>query len=204
MKKMTEDRRTLKTRKALSTALVSLMREKNYEAISVQEILDRADIGRSTFYTHYRDKNELLVDGLQGLREFLQEAQKSAASASKHSYERVIGFSLAMFEHVHEHKDVFHSLIDGHGWAIVSKNLEEIIVQLMKREAKPLYNKTSASGVPFDLFIDFLGATFIAVISWWAQYKNPISAKEINALFRALVIPTLTDSLTQPSIITSA
>ncbi len=195
MKKMTGDRRTQKTRKALSAALISLMNEKSYESIAVQEILDRADIGRSTFYTHYRDKNELLVDGLQGLREFLQAAQKTAASTSAHSYEKVIGFSLAMFEHAHDHKDVFISLAGGHGWTIVSRNLEDIIVQLMKKEARPLYNKTSASGIPFDLFIDFLGATFIAVITWWFQYKHPLAPKEINSLFRALVIPALTDNL---------
>ena len=197
MKKLTEDRRTLKTRKALGAALVSLMREKNYEAISVQEILDRADIGRSTFYTHYRDKNELLVDGLEGLREFLQEAQKTAAITATHNHEKVIGFSLAMFEHAEDHREVFHSLVNGQGWIIVSKKLEEIMVQLMKKEAKPLYNTTSATGVPFDLFIDFLGATFIAVITWWAQYKHPLGANEINALFRALVVPALKDSLKQ-------
>lgn len=191
------DRRTQKTRKALSAALISLMNEKNYESIAVQEILDRADIGRSTFYTHYRDKNELLVDGLQGLREFLQEAQKSAASTSTHSYEKVIGFSLAMFEHASEHKEVFFSLVGGQGWTIVSKNLEEIIVQLMKKEARPLYKCKPDSAIPFDLFIDFLGATFMSVLTWWSHYKKPISPKEIDTLFRALVIPALTDNLKQ-------
>ena len=195
MKIKTEDRRTQKTRKALSAALISLMREKSYESIAVQEILDRADIGRSTFYTHFRDKNELLVDGLQGLHEFLRNAQESASSTSTHSYEKVIGFSLVMFEHAHGHKDIFHSLVGGHGWTIVSRNLEEILVRLMKKEARPLYKKTSASRIPFDLFIDFLGATFISVITWWSHYKKPISPKEINTLFRALVIPTLTDNL---------
>ena len=195
MKKTSEDRRTLKTRKALSNALISLMREKNYEAISVQEILDRADIGRSTFYTHYCDKNELLVAGLQGLKAFLQDAQKSVASTATSSHIKVIGFSLAMFEHANDHKDVFRSLVNGQGWTIVSKNMEEIIVQLMKKEARPLYNKTIASAIPFDLFIDFLGATFIAVITWWFHYKHPLSPEEINSLFCALVIPTLKDSL---------
>ena len=65
----------------------------------------------------------------------------------------------------------------------------------MKKEARPLYIKASASGIPFDLFIDFLGATFIAVITWWPQYKHTLAPKEINSLFRALVIPTLTDNL---------
>lgn len=195
MKKMTEDRRTQKTRKALSAALISLMNEKSYESIAVQEILDRADIGRSTFYTHYRDKNELLVDGLQGLREFLRNALEMASADSAHSYEKVIGFSLAMFEHAYDHKEVFFSLVGGQGWSIVSSNLEKIIVQLMKKEARPLYKRKPDSAIPFDLFIDFLGATFIAVITWWSQYKHPIAPKEINSLFRALVIPTLTDNL---------
>ena len=195
MEKKPQDRRIQKTRKALSTALINLMRVKSYEAIAIQEILDRADIGRSTFYTHFRDKHELLVAGLQGLEEFLRDAQASASATSTHSYEKVIGFSLAMFEHAHEHKDVFRSLVGGHGWTIVSRNMEDILVRLMKKAARPLYNKNAASGIPFDLFIDFLGATFMAVITWWHQYKNPLAPKQINALFRALVIPTLTDNL---------
>ena len=69
------DRRTQRTRKALQEALISLMFEKSYDAILIQEILDRANIGRSTFYTHFRDKDELLVEGLQNLRSMLRDAQ---------------------------------------------------------------------------------------------------------------------------------
>lgn len=193
--KKTEDRRTQKTRKALNEALFSLMAEKRYESISVQEILERADIGRSTFYTHFRDKNELLIDGLQGLEELLRSAQESSSAASKHSYEKVIGFSLAMFEHAHDHKDIYRSLVGGHGWDIVRQKLEGTLVQLMKQQARPLYKRTSASEIPFDLFIDFLGATFIAVITWWFHCKKPISPEGINTLFRELTIPALTANL---------
>lgn len=193
--KRTEDRRTKKTRKTLSEALFSLMSEKSYESISVQQILDRADIGRSTFYMHFRDKNELLVGGLQGLEELLCGAQKSASANSEHSYEKVIGFSLAMFEHAHDHKNIYRSLVGGQGWTIVRQHLEEILVKLMKKHARPLYKDVGDNEIPFDLFIDFLGATFTSVITWWFHYKRPISPREINSLFRALVIPTLTDNL---------
>jgi len=191
----TEDRRIQKTRNALNQALFDLMSEKSYESISIQEILDRADIGRSTFYTHFRDKNELLVDGLQGLEELLHSAQESAAANSEHSYEKVIGFSLAMFEHAHNHKGIYLSLVGGHGWTIVGRHLEEMLVKLMKKQARPLYKNADDSGIPFDLFIDFLGATFTSVITWWFHYKKPLSHEEVNSLFRALVIPTLTDNL---------
>lgn len=195
MQEKTPDRRTQKTRKALVGGLISLMTEKSYEEISIQDILDRADIGRSTFYGHFRDKNELLVEGLQGLKEILRHAQESAALSSDHSYERVIGFSLAMFEHAQDHKVIYRSLVNGHGWTIVRQHIEDMLVQLMKKEARPLYKGKSGSEIPFDLFIDFLGATFTSVITWWFHYKSPLTPKEINALFRALVIPTLTDNL---------
>jgi len=195
LRKKTEDRRTQKTRKALSEALISLMFEKSYESIVVQDILDRANIGRSTFYTHFRDRDELLVDGLQGLREFLHNAQKATPVASGKRYEKVIGFSLAMFEHAYEHTKLFRALVGGPGWVIVRQHLEEMLVQLMKDEARLLYKKKVASDVPFELFMHFLGATFITVLTWWFNYRKPLSPQEINALFRELVIPTLAVNL---------
>ena len=186
-----EDRRTQKTRKALHDALISLMFEKSYDAILVQEILDRANVGRSTFYTHYRDKDELLAEGLQGLKELLRDAQMATVVASDKKYEKVIGFSLAMFEHAHDHKKLYRSLVSGPGWVIVSQRLEEILVQLMQEEARVLFKRRVSSDVPFELFIHYLGATFMTVLTWWFNFGRPLPPEEINALFRELVLPTL-------------
>lgn len=191
LRKNGEDRRTQKTRAALQEALISLMFEKSYEAILIQEILDRANVGRSTFYTHFSDKDELLAEGLQGLRELLRNAQIATPILSNKSYEKVIGFSLAMFEHAHDHKKLYRSLVSGPGWVIVRQRIEEILVQLMKEEARTLFKRRTASEVPFELFIHFLGATFMSVLTWWFNFKRPLPPKEINALFRELVIPTL-------------
>ena len=189
--KNNEDRRTQKTRQALQEALISLMFEKSYDAILVQEILDRANVGRSTFYTHYRDKDELLAEGLQGLKELLRNAQMATVVAADKKYEKVIGFSLAMFEHAHDHKKLYRSLVSGPGWVIVSQRLEEILVQLMQEEARVLFKRRASSDVPFELFVHYLGATFMTVLTWWFNFGRPLPPEEINALFRELVIPTL-------------
>ena len=191
LRKNNNDRRTQKTRKALQEALISLMFEKSYDAILIQEILDRANVGRSTFYTHFRGKDELLVEGLQGLREFLRKAQMATSASSGKRYERVIGFSLAMFEHAHDHKKLYRALVIGSGWVMVRQRIEEILVQLMKEEARALFKPRASSEVPFELFLHFLGATFMSVLTWWFNFRRPLSPKEINALFRDLVIPTL-------------
>ena len=189
--KKNEDRRTQKTRQALQEALISLMFEKNYDAILVQEILDRANVGRSTFYTHYRDKDELLAEGLQGLKELLRNAQMATVVAADKKYEKVIGFSLAMFEHAHDHKKLYRSLVSGSGWVIVSQRLEEILVQLMQEEARVLFKRRASSDVPFELFVHYLGATFMTVLAWWFNDRRLLPPVEINALFRELVLPTL-------------
>ena len=193
LKKNNTDRRKQKTQRALREALHALMFEKRYDDILVQDILDRADIGRSTFYTYFPDKNALLLDSLQGLHTFLRDVQLATPVVSEKAYEKVIGFSLAMFEHVHAHQQL-HQSLKGGGWILVSQRIEDILVQLMKQEARPLF-KQPASNMPFDLLMHVLGATYMSVLTWWQQSNWVLSPQEINALFRALVIPVLVECL---------
>ena len=77
------DRRILRTRDTLGNALVELIREKPFEEITVQEILDRAGVGRSTFYTHYRDKNDLFLSDVEDFFEMVStvDAERSKSRA---------------------------------------------------------------------------------------------------------------------------
>lgn len=190
LKEKGEDRRMQKTRNALHEAFIAIMFEKSFDAILIQEILDRANVGRSTFYTHFKDKNDLLLKSLQGLQEFLRNAQLATPTSSGKKHERVIGFSLAMFEHVYEHKKIHRSLRGG-GWIIVSQRIEQILVQLIKEEARPLFKHRASSGMPFELFAHILGTTFMSVLTWWQHSNWSLPPTEINVLFREMVIPML-------------
>lgn len=194
-KTKTKNRQVQRTRRALHEALLVLMREKNYEAILVQDILDRANIGRSTFYMHYRDKDELLVDGLENLRLLLETAHAQAKYSSDKKYEKVIGFSFAFFEHAQGGRALYKALSGGQGWTIIRGRIEEMLVNFMKEEARPLFKKKSSSDIPFELFIYYLGSTFMSVMTWWLNHRNPPPPKEIDGLFRDLVTPTLAANL---------
>src|SRR5262244_2336456 len=85
-----KDRRVQKTKSLLHEALGSLIREKPYDGIVVQEILDRANVGRSTFYMHFSDKDDLLVSGIHDMLRSVH-ATKWPSSVKRH--ERLIGFS---------------------------------------------------------------------------------------------------------------
>src|SRR5215475_3705502 len=95
----TPDRRVQRTKTSLRNALMGLAREKPYPAIAVKEILDRANVGRSTFYTHYRDKNDLLESGIHGILRSMQDRPRAGSAV-----ERLVAFSLPILEHIGEHR----------------------------------------------------------------------------------------------------
>src|SRR3954470_8311501 len=100
------DRRVARTRAMLQQAHISLILKKGYEAITVDEICDAANVGRSTFYAHYTSKDDLRRSGLEHLRKELVDRQKRAL-AEGNVRDRSLGFSLAMFEHARDHIDLY-------------------------------------------------------------------------------------------------
>src|SRR5438045_9107191 len=105
------DRRIQRTQALLKTALMSLIQEKGFEALSVQDIIDRANVGRATFYAHFDNKEDLLVSRLDGLRGSLQARQRQALSQATRAEDRMFAYSRDMFMHVNEHRTVFRSMV---------------------------------------------------------------------------------------------
>lgn len=182
-----------KSRKLLHQALISLITEKNYESITVQQILDRANVGRSTFYTHFRDKDELLTMGFEHLRKAIDDIQKKTPTTAAQSYEKIIGFSLPMFEHLFEYRNEWNALRDSQAGIIVRQSIQDMIGGLAERELKAGFQerKNSDSAIPFELYVNYLASTFMSVVSWWLESKNPRAPNEVNNIYRALVAPSL-------------
>ncbi len=198
MMKKTEDRRIQKTRNLLREAVISLMLEKRYEDISVQDILDRANVGRSTFYMHFQNKDELLTSGVhQDLRTMLKTAQEKAPAVSGRPYESIIGFSLTVFEHAYEYRSVWKAMLGSRAGAIVRHNIQEVLADLIRDAYKKEFQRRrkTTSEVPFELMVHFLASTFMSVMSWWLNHKSPIPPKAIDDIFRALVVPGLAANL---------
>lgn len=180
-----------KSRKLLHQALISLISEKNYESITVQQILDRAGVGRSTFYTHFRDKDELLVMGFAHLRETLRHVQTKAPAAD--SPEKVIGFSLAMFEHLYEYRHEWRILRGSTAGIIIRQSIQEMIGTLIEQEFKAVLNKrkSGAAKIPAEIFVHYLASTLMSVAAWWLDSKKTLAPDAVNDIYRALVTPSL-------------
>jgi AcrR family transcriptional regulator len=178
----------------LHKALMLLILEKKYEDITVQEILDRADVGRSTFYMHYQDKDELLFSGFQYLESFLESGREAWTPVRGKSYERIIGFSLAMFEHAHEYRRVNRALLGSGAEAVVRRRIQSILAGIVRQELQRELRSRKRGNVPVspELLGHFLVSTYTSVLAWWLNSKNPILPKQIDAAYRRLVLPCLT------------
>jgi AcrR family transcriptional regulator len=184
------DRRIQRTRSLLHEALASLIHEKAYDSIAVKEILDRANVGRSTFYMHFRDKDELLVSGIHDMLSAVQ-SKRPPASAKRH--ERIIWFSLPIFEHIHRHRRSGMARMGSRGRAIIHEHLQNVLAKLIVDDVgKDLQGRRkAASQISPDLLVPYVASTFILVLNWWVENESPLPPKEVNDLFRALILPTL-------------
>jgi len=106
-----DDRRVQRTQQLLRTAVVSLIEENGFESLTVQDIIDRANVGRATFYAHFDNKEDLLVSGFEGLRAALKELQRQAHMGTVSPDERLFAFSHEMFAHIAEYRKVFRATI---------------------------------------------------------------------------------------------
>jgi len=192
--KHVKDRRVQKTQKLLHEALFSLIHEKSYDSIVVKEILDRANVGRSTFYMHFRDKDELLVSGMHDM---LRSVQAAALPPSAKRHEKIIWFSLPIFEHIRQHQLAGRATIGARGRAIIHEHLQKTLAELITDNVRKDFQvrRKAAGQIPADLLVQYVASTFILTLNWWVESRSRLSTKEVNDLFRALVLPTLAAAL---------
>jgi len=164
----TQDRRITKTRKAIYQAFLHLLNQKDYEAITVQEIIDLADVGRSTFYSHYESK-ELLLDEL--CQKLFHHLFERAEHLSPQDYLAHI------FQHFKKNQDHVTSLL-------LSKN-DYFIRQLRKELEHDVYPMVadeliqSYPNIPHSYLKHLVVSHFIETLSWWLKKGKSYTEQEV-------------------------
>jgi AcrR family transcriptional regulator len=184
-----EDRRVRRTRALLQNALMTSMIEKGYEATTVQDIIDRADVGRSTFYTHFADKETLLGSRLDDLRDSLAREQQLALAARGGAGARGLGFSLPMLEHARSHLPVYTMIVGRESGGLVFQRLHTMIADLAAVDIRALGLQQTPS--QRELAVEFIAGAFMSVLRWWADRGAKLEPAEVDAIFRRLVMQGL-------------
>jgi AcrR family transcriptional regulator len=190
-----EDRRVQRTQRSLQAALVSLIQEKGFETLSVQDIIDRANVGRATFYAHFHNKEDLLVSGFDDLKASLKERQRQALLSGDPAEKEVFAFSLEMFAHANAHRDVFRAMVGKQSGTVVQQLLHKILLDLVRDDVKTVIPRRDGNAMRTEALAQFIAGGLLGLLIWWLNGRMRLSVEEVNRLFRRLAIPALNASV---------
>lgn len=181
------DRRVGRTRRQLRDALLSLILEKGYDSVTVEDITQRADVGRTTFYLHYRDKEELLLKSLESVAEELKE-KIGVNSRSSLDLEESAQAIATVFQHAYDNASLYLIILNGGAAMHALNRLHEVIAQT----AAAVFEQRSQSlGRPLDVPVPVLAAYFAAsllsFITWWLRQEQPAAPQVMAATFNRLI-----------------
>ena len=183
----TLDPRVRRTRKMLRAALIELIPEKGFDSITVKEITERATLNRATFYLHYRDKEDLLK---QGMREILDDLTARSPIpenvGDQFSYDATLQTIAMDFEHVQQYADFYRVMLGENGiWHFI-KELQEYIFEETKARLELFRGDIVESPIEVDLVVHQLAAGYVGVIQWWLAHEMPFSPEEMATKLLAI------------------
>jgi AcrR family transcriptional regulator len=184
VKQQKADRRSQRTYRLVSSAFAELLVEKPYDEILVQDILDRAGIGRTTFYAHYFDKEDVL-DSMteQQLEMFTHQIAHSTAR------QRVVP-SLELFEHVYQSpQQHFRALMRSRAGEPLWEALQTALCRAIEPALCTLCAERRSPSIPLPVVSQYLAGTFLTLLKWWLSADMPYPPEQMESIFQQLALP---------------
>lgn len=189
------DRRVLRTRRALHQALMDLILEKRYDKITVQDIIDRADVGRSTFYAHFMDKEDLLVQGLAMFSDELQSHLEMAVHENEEADHLL--HSGIFFQHANVHHNLYKALQEGGGADVIFEAGRRHLTQDIENHLHEFFPDGAEAKIPLPVITSFLAGAMLSMLNWWLDAERPYPPEEIDAIFQRLAMKGVQELLQQ-------
>ncbi|MCK0473712.1 TetR/AcrR family transcriptional regulator [Halalkalibacter sp. APA_J-10(15)] len=189
MKNNEFDRRVLKTRQAINEALISLMEEKKYSKITIQDIIDRANVGRSTFYSHFATKDELLFSSVEDFLEILNQYIKSYIEQDGDK-PRMISV-IELFEHIQEDSKTIKGLFKTDGADLFFEKVEAYWNDGIEEYLQSKLPLGEEPKVPIKILTNHISSTLMNLLKWWVNNNMSYTPYQMEQYFRYLVNPCI-------------
>lgn len=186
------DRRQQKTRTAIFTAFSALLAQKSYNKITVQEIIDTANVGRTTFYAHFETKDDLL----KALCEELFGHIISSAMDCTHTHglysEKDAPESMFchLLQHLQENDNNICGLLSCESSEIFLRYFRESLNKLVQNQFVS-QNRTMNTEVPQDFLVNHISGSFVEMVLWWLRGRMKQIPEELDQYFRSVIEPIL-------------
>jgi len=184
------DRRVRRTRKLLADALITLILEKGYDAITIKDITDHADVAHATFYRHYRDKDELLM---QKLGEIVEEITGFTREPSLQDSEGYL-----IFKHAQENHVLSRILLGSPGALRVRQTIQKTIADDLLNTCPPIHSPENTL-IPGEVAAYHIAGSLLQLIEWWLNHDMPYPPHRMGKIYDHLIKNTTFDTMLQVS-----
>lgn len=184
--KRRSDRRTQRTRRKLNTAMVGLIEEKRFDEITVQNVIDRAEVARGTFYSHCTGTEDLFDQQWQSFNRMLAE-QIDWDRAGKESFIPVTFF----FQHLQDSQSFYQGLVRSRKVDAIFKSGVEYLSQNIENSLNERFKSGQITTIPVPIVANYLASEFFALLKWWLDAGMPYTPEAMDMMFHRLVNPTI-------------
>ena len=194
------DRRVSRTRRQLREAMMALILERGYSALTIEDITERADLGRTTFYLHYRDKEELLVESLEAIASDLKaQVERHFGQETKggRSWSNPVAVA---FNYAAENRDLFRIILEGEVGSRASSRIRDIIQETaVDFFTRRMGGQVGASPeMPLQVVAGYFASALLGFITWWLEKDLPYTGDQAADLFMRLFFQGAGEALQWP------
>lgn len=191
------DRRIARTRTLLKDSLLNLIQEKGYEAITIENITDRANLGRATFYLHYHDKAELLLESIDSIAEdLINQATQSGYipgltpdPANPVTPQKQSQSFLMVFKHASQKAELWRIILRGEGMTMASVRIREILGKIAGNYFEDQMREFSNSDqrlIPSEVAANYFAVSLMGFLTWWLESDMKYPAEQMAEMFRTM------------------
>jgi AcrR family transcriptional regulator len=183
------DRRVKRTQQLLGDALIALATEKDYEAITIRDITERADVAYVTFFRHYPGKDELLATLLADIIREIEMIAGANHQPFSHEHEGEVAF-----QHVQANHRLYRVLLTNPGTASVRTRVKDDLAALIGQHLRAHPASEVDNRIPQEIAAHHIAASLLALIEWWLKHDMPYPPQHMAQIYQRFIIAPVVSS----------
>jgi AcrR family transcriptional regulator len=186
------DRRIEKTKTAIYHALIDLLHKKKYANITIQQIIDRANVGRTTFYQHFADKDALLLSCIESIFESLSTHFDEQMS---HKHENRLIPVAEIFAHIRDNNRLINGILLSDSGELIFESFKKYWSIKIEPYLFMHLQKGREPKVPIEILKNYVITTLTELLRWWVKSAGTYTPEQMEQYFFALIPPSMRAAL---------
>lgn len=187
------DRRVRRTRELLQKALIELISERGYDAITIQDIVDRADVGRTTFYLHYNSKDELFMSCHEAIVSRFHSGPLHANSREELLSPEAPPGMISAYRHLLYARALLYPIFQGKDGPLILRRIHDRSAREIQASLRAAFAEAD-SAIPLDVLANYLAGARIALVQWWLEKRQPHTPEKLAQAFHRLQRAAIRDA----------